>query len=134
MFKNVLQEKNVHSLDPLQKKHRKKYSYHAFFFLVLSITDPMNMHRKLRSTTPANTGINMAYSCGRKYCWMKWSLSTKGWNINTRAKVNSRYIQGIQGGQQQVNIRNLRSQDANVLTKEAIRYEIYKHTHQKKKG
>lgn len=48
-----------------------KYMHQAFFFLDLSITYPMNMQRKQRSTMPANTGIRMAYSWGRKYRWMK---------------------------------------------------------------
>lgn len=76
-------------------KHMKTL-HHALFFLDLRITNPINMHKKQRSTTPANTGINMAYSWGRKYWWMKWSLSTNGWTThNMRIYKNQSYAKFI---------------------------------------
>ena len=68
--------------------------HQAFFFLDLSITNPINTHKKpinthkkQRCTTLAKTGTSIAYSCGMKSLWMKWSLSTNGWKI-TRYESN----------------------------------------------
>lgn len=53
-------------------------SIHAFFFLDLSITYPINIERKQMSVTPAKTGMRIAYSWGGKYLFTKWSVSTNG--------------------------------------------------------
>lgn len=45
-----------------------------FFHITTVIKTPINSS----SSSPATTGMRTAYSLGKKYWWMLWSLSMKG--------------------------------------------------------